>query len=106
LAPLFKALGVGTNIVLPTTKLTVKVIPGASQDQVVGWLGAALKVRVRAQPEKGKANTAVVALLADFLSTPAGNIDVCYGQTSRNKVIEIRGISDAEIRKKISALAT
>lgn len=48
-------------------RLTVKVVPGSSRDQIVGWLGDALKVKVTAPPEKGRANAAVVAILADRL---------------------------------------
>ena len=86
-------------------KLSVKVVPGASQDKIVGWLGESLKIRVRAQPEKGKANTAVLALLASGLSLPAKNLSVCSGHTSSNKVIEILEISDAELRSKLARLA-
>jgi len=86
--------------------LSVKVVAGASQDRIVGWLGPTLKLRVRAQPEKGKANSAVVALLADSLGIPARNINIASGQISRTKVVEIRGISDAELHKKIYYLAT
>ncbi len=87
-------------------KLSVKVVAGASQNRIVGWLGRTLKLRVRAQPEKGKANSAVVALLAVSLGIPARNINIASGQTSRTKVVEIRGMSDAELHKKIDCLAT
>ena len=86
-------------------KLRVKVVAGASQNRIVGWLGLTLKLRVHAQPEKGKANSAVVALLADSLGIPARNINIASGQTSRTKVVEIRGMSDAELHKKIDCLA-
>ena len=48
-------------------RLSLKVVPGSSRDEVVGWLANALKVKVKAPPEKGRANEAVVALLADRL---------------------------------------
>lgn len=41
-------------------RLAVKVVPGSSRDQIVGRLGDALKIKVTAPAEKGKANTAVV----------------------------------------------
>ena len=48
-------------------RLELKVVPKASRDRVVGWLGDRLKVQVRAAPERGKANAAVEALLAEIL---------------------------------------
>ena len=48
-------------------QLKVKVVPGSSRDQIVGWLGDALKIKVAAPPEKGKANESVVDLLAENL---------------------------------------
>ena len=101
-----QALGGVINDVPVIARISVKVVPGASQDRIVGWLGEALKIRVRAQPEKGKANSAVIELLADLLKIPAGSINVASGKTSRAKIIEIRGISDAELQKKLGCLAT
>lgn len=88
-----------------SARITVKVAPGASRDSIAGWLGDTLKLRVRAQPEKGKANSAVVALLAECLQAPARNITVLAGQTSRTKVLEIQGMSNAELREKLAKLA-
>jgi len=98
--------GVVINGVPVIARMSIKVVPGASQDRIVGWLGEALKIRVRAQPEKGKANTAVIALLADLLKVPAGSINVASGKTSKTKIIEIRGISDAELQIKLGCLAS
>ena len=47
------------------TRLNVKVVPGTARNQIVGWLGDALKIKVTAPPQKGRANEAVVALIAD-----------------------------------------
>lgn len=46
------------------------MVPGASKSEISGWLGDALKIRVAAQPEKGNANAAVVAVLASGLGLP------------------------------------
>lgn len=45
-------------------RINIKVVPNSSRDEVVGWLGDALKVKVMAPPEKERANEAVIALLA------------------------------------------
>jgi uncharacterized protein len=89
-----------------TAHLKVKVIPGAAQNKIAGWLGDAVKIRVQAPPEKGKANAAVISLLADFLDIPAKQLSICAGHASQHKVVEIQGITAAELISRLSALAT
>ena len=62
-------------------------------------MGEALKMRVRAAPEKGRANRAVERLLAAELGLPAGSLRVVAGQTGRDKTVEIDGWSDAALRE-------
>jgi uncharacterized protein (TIGR00251 family) len=80
-------------------RLNVKVVPGSSRDQIVGWLGDALKIKVMAPPEKGRANEAVVELLATTLGINADDIEVVSGRSSPSKVIAITGIEDDAIKK-------
>src|SRR5438309_9293891 len=68
---------------MPT--LQVKVVPGASRNRVVGMLGDALKVQVAAAPEKGKANEAVRAVLAEFFGVKIGQVELISGQTRPRK---------------------
>jgi uncharacterized protein len=84
-------------------RLTVKVIPGASRDEVVGMLGDALKVKVRAQPERGKANAAVVALLAKYFAISENDIEVCAGHTSRLKQVDIKGLGEEYLARQVLA---
>lgn len=88
-----------------STRLKVKVSPGASRDRIVGWLDDALKLQVRAQPEKGKANAAVISLLADQLQISAKRMSVVSGAASRTKMIEIDDLSDTELRQKLPSRA-
>lgn len=88
----------------PLVRLTLKIVPGASQDKVVGRLGEALKLRVRAQPERGKANAAVIALLAQYLHVPDSAIQVVTGHTSSTKIVEIEGLTSTELHDKLSGL--
>jgi len=87
-----------------TSRLTVKVIPGAAQTRIAGLLGDALKIRVQAPPEKGKANSAVIEVLARFLGVSAHQVTICSGATSQTKVVEIQGLSSAELASKLSTL--
>ena len=80
-------------------RLNVKVVPGSSRDQIVGWLGDALKIKVMAPPEKGKANEAVVELLATKLGIGTADIQVESGHSSPSKVIAITGMDDEAIKQ-------
>lgn len=82
-------------------KLKVKVVPGSSRDEVVGWLGDAIKIKVAVQPEKGKANKAVVALLAEQLGVSVNQIVIAAGKTSANKVLEITGLTTNELNARL-----
>ena len=66
-------------------KLPVKVIPKASRDRVVGWVGHRLKVAVTASPERGKANTAVIEVLANVLGVSCNRIRITSGSTNRKR---------------------
>ena len=92
-----------TTDTLPSSKLQVKVIPGASKSEIAGWLGEHLKVRVAAAPEKGKANVAVVTLLAARLGLPRTSVAIASGKTSQKKIVEIHGLSLAQIKRMLSA---
>lgn len=80
--------------------LTIHLTPGAGQDVIAGCERdadgqAILKVRVRAVPEKGKANAALVKLLAKHLGLGKTRLDVTKGKTSRIKTVEILCDPDA-----------
>jgi uncharacterized protein (TIGR00251 family) len=79
-------------------RLTVKVVPGSSRNQIVGWLGDALKIKVTAPPEKGKANEAVIELLAETLGIDADAIQIESGHWSPSKIVAITGMDDEAIK--------
>ena len=80
-------------------RLNVKVVPGSSRDQIVGWLGDALKIKVMAPPEKGRANEAILELLSMKLGISTDDIEVVSGHSSPSKVIAIIGVDDEAIKK-------
>jgi uncharacterized protein YggU (UPF0235/DUF167 family) len=69
---------------------------------VIGRHGAGWKVRVAAAPEDGKANDAVVRLLADTLSLPARDVQVVSGRASRDKIVALEGLEPAEIERRLA----
>ena len=79
----------------------VKVVPRAARSQIEGWLGDALKVRLQAPPVEGKANAALIALLAEALAIGKGNVDIIRGETSRHKQVRVRGLSADQIQMRL-----
>ena len=74
-------------------RLKVKAVPGASRSEIVGRLGEALKIRVAAPPEGGKANREVLGLLAEKLGLSAAAVVLVSGASSPAKVVELRGVT-------------
>ena len=70
---------------IPEPLLHVRVQPKARANAVVGWRGETLRVSVTATPEDGKANRAVIALLAESLGVAATSISLVRGVRSRDK---------------------
>jgi uncharacterized protein YggU (UPF0235/DUF167 family) len=62
-------------------------------------------VRVAAPAERGKANEAVVALLAETLDVPSANVVLVGGTASRDKVVAVRGLSESEVDRRLEAAA-
>ena len=78
--------------------LHVRAQPGARKDEIAGEWANSLKVRVTAPPEKGRANEAIVRLLAEKLGLKKSAIRVISGETSRDKRVLIQGIGHLELK--------
>ena len=79
--------------------LSVRTLPGSSKNRVIGEYGGRLKLAVNAVPERGKANKAVIELLANALRIHASSIQIISGESSRDKRLMIKGLTleDLEI---------
>ncbi len=84
-------------------RIQVKVVPSSSKDVIMGWLGESLKVKVQAPPEKGKANAAVIELIAQRLGIDKSQIEIASGHSSPIKVLLIHGWSDEQIVNVLNA---
>jgi hypothetical protein len=84
-------------------QLQLKVRPGGRADRLVGPHGGALKVEVRAAPERGRANDAVERLLAGFLGVTRSQVEVVAGASARDKVVRLAGISAVELARRLEA---
>lgn len=89
---------------MPSCTLELKTIPNAPRDEIAGWLGGALKVRVRAPALDGRANDALLAFLAGKLGRPRRAVTLVRGDKSRHKVIRIAGLTLAEVSARLPAV--
>jgi uncharacterized protein len=78
---------------------SVKVQPRAKQNAITGELGDALKVSLTAPPVDGRANQACIEFFANLLNVSRSSVTIASGETSRNKVIRVAGLSADEVRK-------
>ena len=85
-----------------TALLVVRVTPRAALDEIAGWQGDELRVRLRAPPVDGRANEALMRLLAARLSIPPSSIELVSGATARVKRLRFAGLSEAELRRRLS----
>ena len=88
-----------------STRLRLRVSPGAGRAQIVGRHGDAWKVRVAAPPEGGRANDAVVRLLADTLALPREAVTLVSGHGTRDKIVELVGVGPEQIERRLSSAA-
>jgi uncharacterized protein (TIGR00251 family) len=86
----------GTNL------LSLRVHPGAGKNEVIGFTGGVLQVRVAAPPVKGKANRELTAFLSQALGVSKSSLTIVKGHTSRNKVLAIDGLSREDIINRLS----
>jgi uncharacterized protein (TIGR00251 family) len=91
---------------MPMASLRLKVTPSASHDAVVGWQGDVLRVHVRAPAQRGKANDAVLRLLAAALGVERRRLRIVRGQTSRQKVLSVDGLDETEIRARLTSASS
>ena len=81
----------------------VKVHPRARRNAVAGEVGEALKVALTAPPVEGRANQACADFFAELLSLPRSSVTIVAGQSSRNKVVRVAGLTAAEVERRLRA---
>ncbi|HTC95263.1 MAG TPA: DUF167 domain-containing protein [Terriglobales bacterium] len=80
----------------------VKVHPRSKHDAVIGELGDALKLALKAPPVEGRANEACIEFFAKLLKVPRSSVTIASGATSRLKVIRISGITAEQLRRHLN----
>jgi uncharacterized protein (TIGR00251 family) len=84
-----------------TCTLAVKAGPNSPRDEIVGWVGDALKVKIRAPALDGRANDALCLFLADSLGLPRRAVTLAHGTKSRQKLVAISGLTLDELRNRL-----
>ena len=79
----------------------VKVHPRAKKSAITGKVGEALKLALTAPPVDGKANHACIEFFANLLKVPRSSVTIAAGQTSRNKVVRITGLTAQQVRERL-----
>jgi uncharacterized protein (TIGR00251 family) len=79
----------------------VKVHPRARKNAITGEFGDALKLSLTSPPVDGRANQACIEFFAKLLMVPRSSVTIASGQTSREKVIRVEGLSVGDLRRKL-----
>jgi uncharacterized protein len=87
-------------------RLQLRVSPGAARSAVVGRHGTGWKVRVAARAEDGRANDALVRLLADTLALPVRNVRIVSGHASRDKTVALEGLESDETERLLAVASS
>jgi len=82
--------------------LSIRTQPGSSKNRIIGEYGGRLKLAVTAAPEKGRANKAVIELLADTLHISESSIHIISGESSRDKRLMIKGLTPEDIKSLLN----
>ena len=85
----------------PRARIDVRVTPRGGRDTIVGWRDGALAVRIAAAPVEGAANTSLLKMISRRLGVPPSSVTLVSGARSRMKVVEIAGLTEADVRSRI-----
>lgn len=86
---------------MPTT-LRVRLTPRSGRDEVIGLDGDLLRARVKAPPVEGRANEALLRLLAGALGVPRTSLRIIRGQRGRDKLVAVEGLETEEVRERLA----
>jgi uncharacterized protein YggU (UPF0235/DUF167 family) len=89
----------------PSTRLRLRVSPRAAHAGIVGRHGDGWRIRVTPAPERGRANQAVLALLAEALRIPRARLELVLGESARDKVVTVSGLSEDEVARRLAVAA-
>jgi uncharacterized protein (TIGR00251 family) len=80
----------------------IKVHPRAKKNAITGQIGDALKISLTAPPLDGRANDACIEFFARLLKVPRSSVTIASGESSRNKVIRVSGLTAEQVRERLN----
>jgi hypothetical protein len=81
--------------------LNLKIIPNAPHNEITGWLGDTLKIKIHAPALEGRANDALLDFLAEKLALPRRNLTLLRGEKSRQKQVRLAGLDLPQARRRL-----
>ena len=81
--------------------IAIRVKPGASRSEIIGFKDGCWQVRLSAPPVEGKANKALVEILSRCLKVPRSSLEIVRGQRGRSKQVAVDGLAEADILKRL-----
>lgn len=85
-------------------RLRIRAVPGSRREGVIGLHGESLRVAVHAPADRGRANEALVGVLASGLGLDRRDVEVLSGRSGRDKIVSVKGIDEAAVRSRIERL--
>jgi uncharacterized protein (TIGR00251 family) len=85
--------------------LRVRLQPRAGRNEVVGERNGAVVIRVAAPPVDGRANEALRKLVAHRAGVPRSHVTIVRGERSRDKLVRVEGVGEAELRRALGGPA-
>jgi len=84
-----------------SASFSVRAVPRAARNSIDGWQGELLKVHLQAPPVDGKANAALIVLLAESLGVSRKQIEITGGESSRTKRVRVHGLSAQQVNMRL-----
>ena len=79
------------------SKVSIKVLPNAARNEILGLSGGVWRIKVAAAPDKGKANKELISFLSEVLELKRDDLCIFRGHTSHNKIISVTGLTQEEV---------
>jgi uncharacterized protein (TIGR00251 family) len=86
------------------TFIRVRVTPRSRNEEILLNDGEEIRVRLKALPAKGQANTALIKLFARVLGVPSRDVEIASGSTSRRKIVLVRHLTAPEVERRLAGV--